>query len=304
MWTVMHPVARTGPVGRYAPSPTGDLHLGNLRTALLAWKSARDAGGVFILRIEDIDKPRSVPGSEERILDDLRWLGLDWDEGPDVGGPAGPYRQSERDGFYDAALGELRAAGRLFACTCSRRDLREASAPHGPEGPVYKGNCRGRTGPELDTVLAQARGGPAPTQPTSVRFRVDDDASTGFLDAALGRQEFHLAELSGDFVVRRRDRLWAYQLACAVDDALMGITHVVRGADLLTSTPRQIAIIEALGLPAPRYEHIALVADADGRRMSKRDGSLSLARLRAGGLAPAEVRELILSAPLMPSATR
>lgn len=283
------PIPRDRPVGRYAPSPTGDLHLGNLRTALLAWRQIRELGGIFILRIEDIDRPRTVPGSEKRMLDDLSWLGIDWDEGPDVGGPAGPYRQSERDAIYEAALERLAAAGRTYLCTCSRRDLREASAPHGPEGPVYPGTCRDR---DPDSQLRHPLG-------AATRFRLLDGETICFEDRRLGPQRARLETESGDFIIRRRDGLWAYQLACAVDDALMGVTHVLRGEDLLTSTPRQIAILNALGLPAPQYEHVALVADEQGRRMCKRDGSCSLRSLRESGLTPEEARAMILGAPLL-----
>lgn len=285
----LEPVARAGPVGRYAPSPTGDLHLGNLRTALLAHEDCRRRGGTFILRIEDIDTPRTVPGSEHRIMDDLRWLGLDWDEGPDTGGPAGPYRQSERTALYEAALAALEVAGRIYYCTCSRRDLREASAPQGPEGPVYPGTCR-------TSDAGAQRAHPAGA---AARFSVGPEPVVEFHDRLLGPQRFDLRTLSGDFVVRRRDGLWAYQLACAVDDALMGVTHVVRGADLLSSTPRQIALLRVLGLPLPEYMHVPLVADADGQRMSKRDGSLSLRTLRERGLSPRDARNLIREAPLL-----
>lgn len=288
------PTPRSGPVMRYAPSPTGELHLGNLKTAIEAWEACREAGGTLILRIEDIDTPRTAAGSEDGILDDLRWLGLDWDEGPDVGGPAGPYRQSERDRIYAAALDALRERGLTYFCTCSRKDLREASAPHDPEGPAYPGFCREKPAAEQ---LAHPAG-------AAVRLRLRDPADASapgvdpiinFHDEALGPQRFDLAALSGDFVIRRRDGLWAYQLACAVDDALMGVTHVLRGEDLLDSTPRQIAILRALELPVPVYRHVPLLADETGRRMSKRDGSYSLRELRERGLTPDDARRLIAS---------
>jgi len=294
--SLLTPTPRSGPVMRYAPSPTGELHLGNLKTAIEAWEACRKAGGTFILRIEDIDAPRTVAGSEESILDDLRWLGIDWDEGPNVGGPAGPYRQSERDTLYAAALDALRARGLSYLCTCSRKDLREASAPHGPEGPAYPGFCREKPAAEQ---LAHPAG-------AAVRLRLRDgadapglgaDSLIEFTDEALGAQRFDLSTISGDFVIRRRDGLWAYQLACAVDDALMGVTHVLRGEDLLDSTPRQVAILRALGLPVPVYRHVPLLADEAGRRLSKRDGSNSLRELRQRGLTPDDVRELIASAP-------
>jgi len=279
---------RNRPVGRYAPSPTGALHLGNLRTALLAWADCRERGGLFILRIEDIDKVRTVPGSEEQMLQDLRWLGIDWDEGPDVGGPAGPYRQSERDAIYQATLQALMDVRLVYPCACSRKELRTiASAPHGMDGPVYPGTCR--------PAPASTPASPAlNTSETSIRFRVDSKPLVEFHDLELGPQSFNLESDSGDFVVRRRDGLWAYQLACAVDDAMMGVTHVVRGADLLYSTPRQIALLRALGLPVPQYRHVPLVQDESGHRMSKRDGSASLQLLRDKGMSPEEARAYIL----------
>lgn len=245
------------------------------------------------MRIEDIDTPRTVSGSEERILDDLRWLGVDWDEGPDAGGPAGPYRQSERGEIYAEALARLEAQGLPYLCTCSRKDLREASAPHASrragdsDGPVYPGTCRS-SDPE-----AQGRHAAG----AAVRFRIDGRASINFTDADAGPQSFDLSTLCGDFIIRRRDGLWAYQFACAVDDALMGVTHVVRGADLLSSTPRQIAIMRALGMAEPQYRHVPLVVDAEGARMSKRNGSSSLRELRDSGISPAEARRKIMQMP-------
>lgn len=275
-------------MGRYAPSPSGDLHLGNLRTAIVAWESIRRQGGIFILRIEDIDRPRTVAGAEERMIDDLRWLGIDWDEGPDVDGPAGPYRQSERDDIYAAALERLEGAGLTYPCTCSRRDMREASAPHGEDG-EERHVCRNRDRQFISPL----------TIPAAIRFRADRDPVVAFNDRRLGARRFDINELCGDFAIRRRDGLWAYQLACAVDDGLMGITEVVRGGDLLTSTPRQIALMRALGLPIPAYEHIGLVMDAAGRRMCKRDGSCSLRTLRAQGISPQQARESIMNQPVI-----
>lgn len=276
-------VPRKGEVGRYAPSPTGDQHLGNLRTALEAWSECRSQAGTFILRIEDIDVPRTVPGSEQRIIDDLRWLGIEWDEGPDVGGPAGPYRQSERSSIYRAAFDYLREEQLVYPCRCSRKDLRSApSAPHGSEDAIYPGTCR----PENGCA-------PAAGEEVAWRFRVDHDPVVDFVDEQAGLVRMDLVSESADFVVLRRDGLWAYQLACAVDDGLMGITRVVRGADLLASTPRQIAVLRALGLAVPIYRHVPLMLDEKGEKLSKRDGSQGLDVLREQGSAKDEVLELL-----------
>ena len=291
---ILTPVVRDRAVGRYAPSPTGDLHPGNLCTALLAREDCARHDGLFILRVEDIDIPRTVAGSEARMLDDLRWLGMDWHEGPDCGGPASPYRQSERSAVYEAALAVLEARGLTYPCTCSRKELQgNASAPHGPEGPAYRGTCR-HADPELQ------RRHPAGA---AVRFRVDADPLVRIVDELAGTHEFDLRTLCGDFVIRRRDGLWAYQFACAVDDALMGVTRVVRGADLLSSAARQVALMRALGWPPPVYRHVPLVLDAAGQRMSKRDGSLSLRALRDSGMTRGDVLVMLRSLPVEGGAT-
>jgi glutamyl-tRNA synthetase len=264
--------------GRFAPSPTGRLHLGNARTALLAWLHARAAGGRFVMRVEDLDRGRVRPGYMEAQLDDLRWLGLDWDEGPDVGGPHAPYLQSERRADYEAALGRLDAAGLLYPCFCSRREIAAAaSAPHGPadEGPRYPGRCRDRPREPGDEGRAAA-----------LRFRVAPGA-VGFRDLLQGDVAFDPEAETGDFVVRRKDGVAAYQLAVVVDDAAMGITHVVRGADLLPSTARQLLLFRALGLAPPEFLHVPLVLGPDGERLAKRHGAVSLAELRAAGVSPA-----------------
>lgn len=270
--------------GRYAPSPTGALHLGNLRTALLAWLWARQAGGRFVLRMEDLDLPRARPGAAAGILADLRWLGLDWDEGPDVGGPYGPYIQSARQALYDAALARLRAHGLLYPCYCTRAELaRIASAPQGGDEPGrYPGTCRDLTAAE------RARREAAGRRP-ALRFRAPDTPMT-FVDRLAGRVTENVAETAGDFVVRRSDGIVSYQLAVVVDDALMGITQVVRGTDLLTSTARQLALYDALGYPRPtEYAHVPLLLDASGARMAKRDASLGLAALRERDMSAADV---------------
>jgi glutamyl-tRNA synthetase len=263
--------------GRFAPSPTGALHLGNARTALVSWLAARAAHGAWAMRVEDLDAPRVRPGLEARILDELRWLGLDWDEGPDVGGTAGPYRQSERLPAYAAALDRLRAAGLVYPCFCSRAEIAAAAqAPHGPsdEGPRYPGTCAGLS-PEEARRRAVAR------RP-AWRFRVAAGA-VAFDDAIHGRQEVDVAAQVGDFVVARADGVPAYQLAVVVDDAAMAVTHVVRGDDLLPSTARQLLLYRALALAAPAFAHVPLVVGEDGERLAKRHGAASLGELRDRG---------------------
>ncbi|HET6762368.1 MAG TPA: tRNA glutamyl-Q(34) synthetase GluQRS [Longimicrobiaceae bacterium] len=272
--------------GRFAPSPTGMLHLGNARTALLAWLHARAAGGAFVMRVEDLDPGRVRPGLMEAQLEDLRWLGLDWDEGPDVGGTFGPYVQTERTARFDHALRRLAALGRLFACVCTRRDLAAAaSAPHGAgdEGPRYPGTCRARRIDASDGALT-ADGG----SPVALRYRVEP-GEVCFADLLQGRTCFDPAADAGDFVVRRKDGVAAYQLAVVVDDAAMEITDVVRGADLLPSTARQILIYRDLGLPVPRFLHVPLLLGPDGERLAKRHGAVSLADARATGIAAERV---------------
>ena len=266
------------PRGRYAPSPTGLLHLGNARTALAAWLSVRARGGVFVWRPEDLDGPRVVPGMAEAALRDLAWLGLDWDEGPDDG-PHAPYQQSLRFGHYEAALAHLARTGHLFPCQRSRRDLQTlATAPHGLDGlPPYPRAWRPAT-------LAPGWYDQLPPD-AALRFRVPDGV-TCFDDLLQGRVCEDTAARVGDFVLKRRDGVYAYQLAVVVDDALMGITEVVRGADLLDSTARQIALFRALGAPVPAFAHVGLVCNAQGDKLSKRDGGLTLAALRARGVTP------------------
>jgi glutamyl-tRNA synthetase len=273
--------------GRYAPSPTGPLHLGNARTALVAWLHARAAGGAYVMRVEDLDGPRVRPGMEARILDELRWLGLDWDEGPDLGGPHGPYRQSERSARYADALERLRAAGRVYPCFCSRAEIAAAaSAPHGAsdEGPRYPGTCRALPAAEVARRSAARR--------PAWRFQVPSGA-VAFEDLVHGPQAFDVGEATGDFVVMRADGIAAYQLAVVVDDAAMAITDVVRGDDLLPSTARQLLLFAALGLPAPRFAHVPLVVGEDGQRLAKRHGALSLGELRERGADPGAVAGLL-----------
>ncbi|MDX2176391.1 MAG: tRNA glutamyl-Q(34) synthetase GluQRS [Candidatus Sumerlaeia bacterium] len=255
-------------VGRYAPSPTGALHLGNLRTAVAAWASARARGGRCLLRIEDIDRARSRPEHEVAQLRDLAALGLAFDGVPE--------RQSARLAHYHEALAELRARGFVYPCFCSRRELRDVqSAPHsdGAE-PPYPGRCRA-----LDPAEAAAM---AATRQHCLRLRVAD-APKRFRDAFLGEREIDLELDGGDFVVRRADGEYGYQLACAVDDALQGVTEVVRGEDLLVSGARQSWLLACLGRAAPQYRHIPLVRDAAGRRLSKREGDDDLSAFIACG---------------------
>jgi glutamyl-tRNA synthetase len=273
--------------GRFAPSPTGPLHLGNARTALVAWLAARAAGGAYLLRVEDLDGPRVKPGAEEAILAELRWLGLDWEEGPDVGGPAGPYRQSERGARYADALGRLRAAGLVYPCFCSRAEIAAAArAPHGPgdDGPRYPGTCRALDAGEIARRSVR--------RPPAWRFRVEP-GEVSFEDGIHGVRTQDVSAAVGDFVVARADGVAAYQLAVVVDDAAMGVTDVVRGDDLVASTARQLLLYRALGLAPPRFAHVPLVVGEDGERLAKRHGALSLGELVARGADPTAVTGLL-----------
>ncbi|HET9597677.1 MAG TPA: tRNA glutamyl-Q(34) synthetase GluQRS [Anaeromyxobacteraceae bacterium] len=285
--------------GRFAPSPTGPMHLGNARTALLAWLAARSAGSTLVMRVEDLDGPRVKPGLEGRILGELHWLGLDWDEGPDVGGPAGPYRQSERAGRYRDALERLRQAGLAYPCFCSRAEVAAASqAPHGPgdDGPRYPGTCSA-----LSPAGAEIR---ARTRRPAWRFRARP-GPVRFVDAVHGPCAHDVAAETGDFVVLRADGVAAYQLAVVVDDAAMAIEEVVRGDDLLASTARQLLLYQALGLEPPRFGHVPLVVGEDGARLAKRHGALSLGELRERGADPrAVVGLLAATAGLAPRGAR
>lgn len=280
--------------GRFAPSPTGWLHLGNARTALLAWLRARSHQGLFVLRVEDIDAPRTRPEAVTGNLAELRWLGLDWDEGPDVGGPYAPYLQSERQDRYRAALARLVAADLTFPCYLSRKELAQvASAPHWhpadpgaqPEEAAY-----GEAERALNARLAPAKraAGVAP----SIRFS-DVMHDVRFVDVLAGPQHFNVGRTSGPFVLRRADGLWAYQLAVVVDDAAMGITEVVRGSDLLPSTAAQLLLYRALELKPPAFAHVAPLGDGAGERLAKRRGSLTLSQLQQAGVRPERVVGLL-----------
>jgi glutamyl-tRNA synthetase len=263
---------------RLAPSPTGALHLGNARTFLLAWLSARAQGGQVVLRIEDLDGPRVKPTATADAMEDLRWLGLDWDEGPDSGGPHAPYIQTSRAQFYDRAAEDLRAKGYLYACVCTRSDIeRAASAPHpGEEGSRYPGTCRDRFESEAQASAASGRG-------AALRFRVPPEP-IAFHDVGRGPQSIDVSEQVGDFVIRKGNGTASYQLAVVVDDAAMGITEVVRGDDLVASTPRQLMIYAALGLRPPSFRHVPLVVGLDGLRLAKRHGDTRVSTFAQQGI--------------------
>lgn len=266
--------ARVGAsVGRLAPSPTGRLHLGHARTFLLAWWHARSRAGTLVMRMEDLDGPRVVPGAADAILRDLEWLGLDWD---------GPVRmQSAHSTGADAAILALLQRGLAYPCTCSRGDvLRAQSAPHGEE-PRYPGTCRGRY-----TSLAEAEHSSG--RPAGIRFQVGE-GEVRFDDGIAGPYSADVLASVGDFLIARKGGAAAYQLAVVVDDDAQGVTEVVRGDDLLTSTPRQVLLQRALGLPSPRYWHVPLVRDPEGRRLAKRSDDLSLSDLKARGVDPREI---------------
>jgi glutamyl-tRNA synthetase len=264
-------------IGRLAPSPTGGLHLGHARTFLHAWLEVRRVGGRMILRIEDLDASRTRPEALAGAIDDLRWLGLDWDEGPDIGGPHAPYLQSQRTELYASALDRLKADERVYPCTCTRADIaRASSAPHlGEEGPIYPGTCSHRRAADAEGL----------TKPYSWRFRVEDE-SVSWNDEALGPVSINPYLSIGDFVVGRSSGEPAYQLAVVVDDAAMEITQVVRGDDLVSSTPRQILLYRALARTVPVFAHLPMVYDASGKRLAKRDGSVKIASLREQGVDP------------------
>lgn len=315
--------------GRLAPSPTGWLHLGHARTFWVAQERARAAAGTLVLRNDDLDLDRCRPEFAAAMIADLQWFGFTWNEGPDRSGPFAPYVQSERKEHYATAFHDLLAEGLVYPCTCSRKDVQSAagapheswsmpatpaagpvgappdprraspaSADHGdgashgpppgaPDEPVYPGTCR----PEnLSPAERTARAHLALGYPVNWRFRVPDGEPVAFTDGHYGHQRATAGRDFGDFLVWRKDGVPSYQLACAVDDALMEITEVVRGADLIASTFRQILLLRALGRPAPEYLHCPLVADEHGARLAKRHDALALRTLRAAGRTPEELR--------------
>lgn len=269
--------------GRIAPSPTGFLHLGHARTFQTAWNRARQAGGTLVFRMEDLDQARCKPQFVAAAIEDLRWFGLDWEEGPDCGGLHAPYSQSLRRPVYLAAWKQLRDQGLIYPCRCSRRDILNAiSAPHAgeEEEPLYPNTCR----PPEPLV-------PTQEDPRGItwRFRVPEGRAMEFSDNRLGLQKAVAGRDFGDFILWRKDDIPAYQLAVVADDAAMGITEVVRGEDLLLSTFRQLLLYEALGIQAPSFYHCPLVRDENGVRLAKRHASLSLNQLRIRGVDPASL---------------
>lgn len=269
--------------GRLAPSPTGLLHIGHARTFWIAAQRAAERSGTLILRNEDLDPQRSRAEFARAMIEDLQWLGIRWSEGPDCGGEFGPYSQSERRTHYLEAWRRLRDGGFIYPCTCSRKDLAQAaSAPNDSDDePIYPGRCRERT--DADSFA----------QPAGVnwRFRVPEGERVQFDDLNLGVQSYVAGHAFGDFLVWRRDDIPAYQLAVVVDDAAMQITEVVRGADLLKSTARQILLLRALGLSVPEYFHGELVRDSAGSRLAKRSDALSIRHLRQSGMSPQALLE-------------
>ena len=276
--------------GRIAPSPTGYLHLGHARTFSVAQQRALDANGTLVLRMDDLDGPRCREEFASAAMEDLRWFGCRWHEGPDVGGPRGPYVQSERMPSYIEAFEKLRASGLIYPCKCSRQDVRRAlSAPHeGEEEPLYPGTCR----PASPVVSIEKREG------LNWRFCVPECESVSFHDGNFGAQNAVAGRDFGDFPVWRKDDFPSYQLASAVDDALMRITEVVRGADLIPSTFRQLLIFRALGWTPPAFFHCELMTDGNGTRLAKRNDALSLRTLRAQGRKPCDLlREMSSGQP-------
>jgi glutamyl-tRNA synthetase len=287
--------------GRLAPSPTGYLHLGHARTFWTGQERALMHRGTLVLRNEDLDHARCRPQFVTAMLEDLRWFGFVWHEGPDRDGPFGPYSQSKRRSFYVAAFDRLRDAGFVYPCTCSRQDvLRSLQAPHaGEDEPVYPGTCRPRTASRLqvnprkraEVLTEPAASGTASPAKVNWRFRVPDGEVISFIDGYYGPQQFVAGRDFGDFVIWRHDDVPAYQLAVVVDDEAMKITEVVRGEDLLRSTARQLLLYRALGWTAPGFYHCPLLKDELGVRLAKRNDALSLRCLRRREFSPEQLRE-------------
>ncbi len=287
-------IARQKYRGRLAPSPTGFLHLGHARTFWIAQQRAKENGGELILRNEDLDATRFKMEFVSAMLEDLRWFGFEWSEGPDVGGKFAPYNQSGRMIFYRAALEKLRAGNFIYPCTCSRKDILAATrAPHANDDdePIYPGTCRNKSDEWQATSGKQSQSSSLVTRHASFRFRVPDGETISFNDGNCGEQKFVAGKDFGDFVVWRHDDVPAYQLACVVDDAAMEISEVVRGADLLVSTARQILLYRALNLAVPDFFHCELMRDEKGERLAKRHDALSLRQLRERGETPESLHQ-------------
>ena len=260
--------------GRFAPSPSGRMHLGNIFCALLAWLSARAQNGNMLLRIEDLDTSRCTEEKAKVLMDDLLWLGLDWDYGAAPGKPADEFYQSRRSGIYKKYFDALAAQDLIYPCFCTRAELHAASAPHASDGHfVYPGTCRRLTAAQRAAKLAGAH-------KCAWRIKVPDETLT-FNDLHYGTQGLNLAREWGDFIVRRSDGIYAYQLAVVIDDALMGVTEVIRGSDLLSSTAPQLYLYKLLGFTPPQFGHLPLLTAADGRRLAKRDMDLDMGALRS-----------------------
>lgn len=284
------------PVGRFAPSPSGRMHLGNLLCALLVWLSSKSRGGRVILRIEDLDVDRCPGRYADQLEEDLRRLGLIWDEGGSRGGPSAPYYQSRRTAVYQAALETLEAQGMVYPCFCTRAELHAADAPHREDGQViYPGTCRRLSREEVVRRIRESGRKPA------LRLRVPEE-TVSFTDGHLGAYSEYLPRDCGDFLLRRSDGMFAYQLAVVADDAAMGVTEVVRGSDLLSSTPRQLLLYRLLGLEAPVFYHLPLLMAPDGKRLSKRERAVGLAELEVRYTPEEIIGKLAFLAGLNPSA--
>lgn len=280
--------------GRFAPSPTGRMHLGNVFTALISWLAAKSSGGKWILRIEDLDPQRSRVEYARLIEDDLHWLGLDFDEGglEDIG-PGAPYSQSRRGDIYAQALRKLKEKALLYPCSCTRADILATQAPHQSDGRiVYAGTCRPAPVPPFPDFDPAGR---------ALRIYAPDEIIS-FYDSVYGLQSINLAKHCGDFILRRADGAWAYMLAVVVDDAMMGVKEIVRGNDLLLSAAQQIYLYRLLGFEPPRYTHLPLICNAEGRRLSKRDPETDMEHLRRRFLPEEIIGRLANLANLTPTA--
>lgn len=265
------PLSTSRTTGRFAPSPTGRMHLGNVFSALLSWLSAKSKGGRWLLRIEDIDRGRSRLTFADMVMDDLQWLGLTWD--------GEPVYQSERSDIYEQYFAELKQLGLTYPCYCTRADLLATQAPHESDGRVvYAGTCRPKPLSPTSSYREGSNKGES-LRPAATRLMVPDE-TVSFIDGHYGLHRVNMAEQVGDFIIRRKDGAWAYQLVVVIDDALMGVTEVVRGCDLLLSSPQQIWLARLLGFEPPQFIHLPLLCNQQGQRLSKRDQSLDMASLR------------------------